>query len=306
MNKRITLEPHCVLLDISCEDKFSLIRCMVRAVGKDPSILDLPRQVQHQLEAAVLERENEHATNVGEGVAMPHARVAGLEGAVFCLARLAEPIPFGSTEPEPVDLVMLFVVSEEEPQLALQVMSRFARLSREPEARERLMREKDPVKLAGFFTKRILRVEEQVLAADIMRKPEVDVYPDTPLHTVTRLMSDHTLNAVSVIEPDGTIVGIITCDALFQVGMPPFFRQLKTIAFISNYDPFREYFRFERDAVARDVMTSEFATLPEEATILEVIFALAVEKHPKVYIARDGKRIGVIDPAVVLEKVINI
>lgn len=306
MNKRITLDPHCVLLDISCDDKYALIHEMVHAIGQDPRVQDLPRKTRHQLEEAVRARELEQSTNLGEGVAMPHARIADLNGAVFCFARLGTPLLFGESETEPVRLVMLFIISEQLPDLALQVMSRFSKLTRSPESREFLMTETDPEKVAAFFTEQVLRGEQAVLAGDIMRPPEVDIYPDTPLHTVTRLMRDHALNAVSVIERDGTLVGLITCEALFQLGMPPFFRQLKTIAFISNYDPFREYFRFEHDATARDVMQKEVATLPEDATILEVVFALAVEKHPKVYIARDGKRIGVIDPTVVLDKVINL
>lgn len=306
MNKRVTLDPRCVLLDLDAPDKFDLITKMVHAIGKDPRVLDLPRKTQRGIAEVVFARERERTTAMGEGVALPHARVSGLEGAVFCLARLRDPVDFDAPDGVPVRLVLLIVVNADDPELALQVMARFSKLCREVGSRSILMEEMSRTRLANYFTHEVLRWEGPVLAADIMRPPSADVYPETPLRTVTQILYEQNLNAISVVDHDDTLVGIITCEKLFQIGMPAFFQQLRSIAFISNYDPFREYFRFEHDATARDVMTTEFASLPEDATLLEVVFALTVQRHPKVYIVREGKRVGVVDPAVVLDKVINL
>jgi CBS domain-containing protein len=53
-------------------------------------------------------------------------------------------------------------------------------------------------------------------------------------------------------------------------------------------------------------MRTDYAALPESATLLEIVFELAIRRHVKVYVVRDGKRIGIIDRSQVLDRVINI
>jgi predicted transcriptional regulator len=88
--------------------------------------------------------------------------------------------------------------------------------------------------------------------------------------------------------------------------MPDFFGQLKTVSFISEFDPFERYFKAEAEATAEDVMSRDFAAMPETATLLEIVFELAVRRRPKVYVVRDGKRVGIIDRIRVLDRVLRL
>lgn len=54
---------------------------------------------------ALLERENLGPTGVGHGVALPHARVAGLEGIAGAFIRLESPLDFDAVDRQPVDLI---------------------------------------------------------------------------------------------------------------------------------------------------------------------------------------------------------
>lgn len=56
--------------------------------------------------AALCEREQLGPTGIGHGVALPHARMAGLGGVSACFVRLEEPIDFGAVDRRPVDLVL--------------------------------------------------------------------------------------------------------------------------------------------------------------------------------------------------------
>jgi CBS-domain-containing membrane protein len=120
-------------------------------------------------------------------------------------------------------------------------------------------------------------------------------------------MLEHSLSAVPVAGSDGQIVGEITCDILFRYGLPDFFTRLKSVAFIREFDPFEKYFEKEADSVAGDVMSDHPAVMPPTATLLEIVFALAVEKHMNVYIvAENGALVGVIDRAAVLDRILNL
>lgn len=54
---------------------------------------------------ALQERENLGATGVGHGVALPHARIEGLEHIIGCFIKLDKPIDFDAVDRQPVDLV---------------------------------------------------------------------------------------------------------------------------------------------------------------------------------------------------------
>ncbi|MDY6861168.1 MAG: PTS sugar transporter subunit IIA, partial [Pseudomonadota bacterium] len=54
---------------------------------------------------ALQERESLGPTGVGHGVALPHARLEGLDTVVGVFLRLEKPLDFDSVDRQPVDLV---------------------------------------------------------------------------------------------------------------------------------------------------------------------------------------------------------
>jgi PTS system nitrogen regulatory IIA component len=62
---------------------------------------------------ALLERESLGPTGVGHGVALPHARLDGLDSIVGVFVQLERPIDFGAIDRQPVDLAFaLFAPAE--------------------------------------------------------------------------------------------------------------------------------------------------------------------------------------------------
>ncbi len=92
----------------------------------------------HDLFEAVLERERLGSTGVGGGVAIPHARVAGLNGVRGWFARLETPIEYESIDDEPVDLMFLLLAPEEAGAEHLKALARVSRLFRREDVRQRL------------------------------------------------------------------------------------------------------------------------------------------------------------------------
>lgn len=307
MKELAYLDESLVLTQVSATDKWQLISLMVNAAMASPPLLAQRDRITHSLLLeTVKERENDRSTGLGNGIAFPHARVTGLSGSVICVAFPERPVPFDAIDDKPATIAILILVPEGQPQTALQIMSQFARLLSDPVEREALMGMSSASGICGFISRRVLEKEVSVTARDIMREPVAVVFPETPLKEVTRLMNQHLLHAIAVTKEDGTIVGEISCDTLFKIGMPHFFTQLKSIAFIREFDPFEKYFAGESHALAKDVMSQSYATVPKSATLLEIVFELAVHKRSKVYVVDKGKQIGVIDSILVLDRVINV
>lgn len=57
----------------------------------------------------IAERERLGSTGFGEGVAIPHGRVTGIEGIYGLVARLSEPVDYKAVDGQPVDLVFLLL-----------------------------------------------------------------------------------------------------------------------------------------------------------------------------------------------------
>lgn len=61
---------------------------------------------------ALVERENLGATGVGHGVALPHARLEGLESVQGIFMRLERAVDFDAVDRQPVDLVFALLAPE--------------------------------------------------------------------------------------------------------------------------------------------------------------------------------------------------
>lgn len=59
---------------------------------------------------AMINRERLGCTALGNGVAMPHARIAGIEAPMAAFVRLDEPVDFDTPDERPVDLVFALLV----------------------------------------------------------------------------------------------------------------------------------------------------------------------------------------------------
>lgn len=87
-----------------------------------------------------LAREREHSTDLGTGVAVPHARCPGLKRALVVIGRSQEGVLFSKSSDDLVHLVFLFVTPLEQPKLQLDLLSQLARIAGDAEARDRLLK----------------------------------------------------------------------------------------------------------------------------------------------------------------------
>lgn len=87
----------------------------------------------------ILQREKLGSTGVGNGIAIPHAKLSGIDRIVGVFARLGEPIDFDALDDQPVDLVFLLLAPENAGADHLKALSRVARVMRDP-ARVALLR----------------------------------------------------------------------------------------------------------------------------------------------------------------------
>ncbi len=74
----------------------------------------------------MLSREKMGSTGIGNGIAIPHARMASSDNAVAVLLQCEEPIEFDSIDNRPVDLLFALLVPEEQCKEHLKTLSSMA------------------------------------------------------------------------------------------------------------------------------------------------------------------------------------
>src|SRR6476659_10598380 len=100
-----------------------------------------------QSEKAILEillqREKLGSTGVGNGVAIPHGKLAKLGNVFGLFARLERPVDFEALDGQPVDLIFLLLAPEGAGADHLKALARVARLLRDPEIARKLRESRD-------------------------------------------------------------------------------------------------------------------------------------------------------------------
>ena len=93
---------------------------------------------------ALLAREQAGSTGVGGGVAVPHARLAGLDRMRGVFIRLETPVEFDAIDGAPVDLIFALFAPADAGAEHLRALARVARLLRQKELRQQLRQARTP------------------------------------------------------------------------------------------------------------------------------------------------------------------
>lgn len=101
---------------------------------------------------ALGEREALGPTGVGRGVALPHARMEGLDRVVGCFARLEKPIPFDAVDRQPVDLVFALFAPAASGVEHLRALAAVSRVMRDADVCAKLRANRDEQALHAIIT----------------------------------------------------------------------------------------------------------------------------------------------------------
>ena len=99
---------------------------------------DLTGQPERSIFEVLIERERLGTTGVGNGIAIPHGKLPGLDRLYALFARLDKPIDFDAIDEQPVDLICLLLAPETAGADHLKALARVSRLLRDAAICEKL------------------------------------------------------------------------------------------------------------------------------------------------------------------------
>lgn len=134
-----------VILDFPTDGKRDLLQALAAAVAPEAG---LP---ESEILDALTARERLGSTALGRGVALPHARLSGMDRPVMRFLRLRRPIGYEARDEEPVDLVILVLWPEAEAESFLPTLSEVCRSLRDPQVLRRLRASTTPEEVATLL-----------------------------------------------------------------------------------------------------------------------------------------------------------
>ncbi|MBW2599777.1 MAG: PTS sugar transporter subunit IIA, partial [Deltaproteobacteria bacterium] len=88
----------------------------------------------------LLEREKLGSTGIGDGIAIPHGKLAGLEKLVVSFGRSVTGVDFDSMDGRPVHIFFLLLAPENSAGLHLKALARISRMLKDISFRESLIK----------------------------------------------------------------------------------------------------------------------------------------------------------------------
>lgn len=145
-------------------------------------------------------------------------------------------------------------------------------------------------------------------AKDIMTKSVITVRPETPVNELAKILIEHGINGVPVVDEQGNLKAIVTqadlIDQTKKLHIPTVIGLLDSVIFLESPKKFEMELKKMAGNTAWDICTQKVVTTEEETPVEEVA-SLMVEKHlDTIPVVRQGRLVGIIGRVDVVKSLI--
>ena len=292
----------------------SEVICQTEQTDRDKILMDLLKLLAHRRNIgnvdetyqAILVRENERATIVGPGIAMPHARVEAISKVMVGVAASKKGIIYDKGKPHDlIKLIILTLAPKAAPGAYLQAMSSLAKICLDPSTADVVANLPTPEKIWEFFDQGGLILLDHLRARDIMDPVKVSLQEHDTLQRAIDLFVKRNLNELPVVDKDGDLIGVVSTYELLRICLPDYILWMEDLTPILNFEPFAEILRKESKTWLAEIMTSEYAVVQEDAPAVQVAKEITRQQADRAYVVRGRKLLGVVSLGTFLSKILR-
>ena len=102
--------------------------------------------------SVLMAREKLGSTGIGEGIAIPHGKIVGLDNLIVCFGRSAAGIDFNAMDRNPVHLFFLLLAPENSAGQHLKMLAKISRMLKDSRFRAKLMEAKSRDEIFGMIS----------------------------------------------------------------------------------------------------------------------------------------------------------
>lgn len=254
------------------------------------------------LTAAVLDREAADSTVLAPGVALPHARVDGIDRPYLAVATSRPGVVFVDGQP-PVHAVILALIPKSSPALYLRILRALAGTTRAESENGALRNCASPEEILRIFQRDGLHLPDTVLAADILAPPAVTLKDNDSLKTAIDLFVDRQIVEIPVVDKEGDLVGVVSASALLHVCLPDYLLWMDDLKPIRNFEPFATVLRNEGNTWLGEILSEHYAFVQLDSPAIAVAAELSRQNTSLCYVLDNRRLMGTITLQRLLHKV---
>ena len=276
-----------ILCRLDAPDRDTAVRALLRHLALEEGIGNVENAFQ-----AVLDRENQGATLLGDAIAVPHARLDAVNDLVIGLATSPAGFLFpGGARPR---VLFLFLVPQARPGLYLSALSALAASCRAPDAANILSDYADPAEVWGFFERGGESLPAHLLVRHIMELPATTLGENDSLGRAIDLFVERGVTELPVVDAAGALVGVVTTRQLFRVCLPDYILWVEDLSPFLNFEPFAEVLRKESRTWLAEIMTADYAIVSEDDPAVYAAKEITRRGNEYAYVVQGDKLIGVV------------
>jgi PTS system nitrogen regulatory IIA component len=254
---------------------------------------------------AVLAREEAVSTVIAPGIAVPHARLQGIEQLIIGVATSRSGINFGPKEAEQVKLVMLILAPKAKPALYLQAVSSVSKICGEPGTADAVSSLQTAKDVWRFFDREGMILPDYVCAADVMNREFVCLREHDTLEQAVDTLVKYNLVDLPVVDEEGDLVGVVTAYELLRVCLPDYILWMEDLSPVLNFEPFAEVLKKEGKTWLTDVMSLDYPTVAEDVPAIQVAKEITRRGARQVFVVCGRKLVGIITLQGFINKVLR-
>jgi mannitol/fructose-specific phosphotransferase system IIA component (Ntr-type) len=293
-----------IILDLTGRDKESVITELVEVLFRHQGMSD-EGVTQDEVVQALLEREREQTTAVGEGFAFPHARFSNVHRFYMAVGICRDGIDFDSMDQKPTKFFVINIVPQSKANILLQARAAMMRFMMPMEIQEFFLSATSNLDIWKKLESSGVEINSDILAKDIMRPSVATISDQVTLKEAALLLHEHHIDALPVLDENERFMGDLTSFDLFSFGIPSFFFNLKKISFVKHMDPFEKYFKADNDILVSEIVNRRKAPeITPETTLIEIIFEFTTNNQQVLYVVHDQKLLGIIDRFSIVDKIL--
>ncbi|MGL5411720.1 PTS sugar transporter subunit IIA [Cetobacterium sp.] len=296
-----------IISNLKGETFEELITNLLKELAKTNKQVKVEQEI---MKKAILKRESEASTYIGNGVAIPHARLEYFDDIVVSIAFPEKNVTMKNImgEDEPVDFIILIVADVLKNKNILKIMSGISRLClKNKDVFKEILKYKSPEKTIEILNKMKIEIDHNITAEDLFTTSILPAKENNTLEDIAKRIIMDRVSGIPVVDNHNNFLGEITERELISFGMPKHTTILNDLSFLTVGEPFENYLVNEKITTIKDLYRTEgIITIDKDASLMEISYIFMNKGVTRIYVLENNKYIGLIFRSDIIKKILHI
>jgi CBS-domain-containing membrane protein len=132
-------------------------------------------------------------------------------------------------------------------------------------------------------------------AADVMTTAVITVRPETSIHEIAKLLCDHHISGVPVVEDEERLLGIVSeGDLIGHAQLAGEQRRSRWQTFLNGPAVLAQHYAKSHGRTVSDIMTKDVVTVLETTSVADTARTLEQHRIKRVPVLRGGRLVGIV------------